>query len=103
MSKRRTAGFGLKGAELLKAIATLEEFEKLSQEEEMEEAAWEGVEASQGLAAKVVSEKITDLATLRAKAEGPLVTSAELILSFKASSFPLKVLFPFQHRLRFPR
>jgi hypothetical protein len=102
MSKGRTPGFGLKGAELLKAISTLGEFEKLSQEEEMEEAA--SVEASQGLAAKVVSEKITDLlATLRAKAEGPLVTSAELILSFKASSFPLKVLFPFQHRLRFPR
>ena len=48
----------------------------------------EGVEALQDLAAKVVSEKITDLhATLRAKAEGPLVTSAELILSFKFPYF----------------
>ena len=76
MSKRRTPGSGLKGAERFKAIYTLEELERLSQEEEMEEALGEG-------AAKVVSEKITDLlATLRAKAEGPLVMAAELILSF---------------------
>jgi hypothetical protein len=39
----------------------------------------EGLEASQGPAAKVVSEKIVDLiATLKAKAEGPLVRSAGL-------------------------
>ena len=49
----------------------------------MEEALGEGVEASQDLAAKVVSEKISDLlATLRAKAEGPLVSNTEFILSF---------------------
>ena len=83
MSKRQTPGSGLKGAELFKAIYTLEELERLSQEEEMEEALGEGVEASQGLAAKVVSEKISDLlATLRAKAEGPLVSNTEFILSF---------------------
>ena len=88
MSKRRTPGSGLKGAELFKAISTLEELEKLSQEEEMEEAVGEGVEASQGLAAKVVSEKIADLlATLRAKAEGPLVSGARLTLSFNFPYF----------------
>ena len=65
MSKRRTTGSGLKGAELFKAVYTLEELERLSQEEEMEEAQGEG-------AAKVVSEKITDLlATLRAKDVSP--------------------------------
>ena len=83
MSKRWTSGSGLKGAELFRAIYTLKELERLSQEEEMEEALGEGVEASQGLAAKVVSEKISDLlATLRAKAEGPLVSNTEFILSF---------------------
>lgn len=76
MSKRPTPGSGLRGAELIKAICTLEELEKLSQEEETDEAAGEGAEASQGPAAKVVSEKIADLlATLKAKAEGPLVST----------------------------
>lgn len=42
----------------------------------------EGVEVSQGLTAKVVSERIADLlGTLRAKAEGPLVSSVGLISS----------------------
>ena len=46
----------------------------------------ERVEAPQGLAANVVSEKIADLiAILKAKAEGPLVSIVRLILSF---SFP---------------
>ena len=72
MNKRQTPGSSLKGTKLFKAIYTLEELERLSQEEEMEEALGEGVEASQGLAAKVILEKISDLlATLRAKAEGP--------------------------------
>ena len=88
MSKRRTPGSGIKGAELFEAISTLEELEKLSQVEELEEAVGEGMEASQGLAAKVVSEKIADLlATLREKAEGPLVSSANLILSFDDDHF----------------
>ena len=87
MSKRRTPGSGLKGAELFRAICTLEEVKKLSQEEEIEEALGEDAEASLGLAAKVVSEKITDLlATLRAKAEGSLVGGAELIPHF---DFPI--------------
>ena len=38
MSKRRTPGSGLKGAELLKTIYTLEELDMVSQEEETEEA-----------------------------------------------------------------
>ena len=37
MSKRRTPGSSLKGAELFKAIFVLEDLEKLSQGEEMEE------------------------------------------------------------------
>lgn len=82
MSKRPTPGSGLRGIELIKAISTLEELENLSQEEEMAEAVGEGVEASQGLAAKVVSDKITDLiATLKAKAGGPLVGGTGLIPS----------------------
>lgn len=69
--------------------------------EEAAEAVGEGLEASQDLTAKVVSEKIADLlATLRAKAERPLVSSAELILSFQFLHF-LKVLFLLQHGLRF--
>lgn len=88
MSKRRTPGSSLKGAELFKAIFVLEDLEKLSQGEEMEETVGEGVEASQGLAAKVVSEKIADLlATLRVKVEGPLVGSAKLIPSFNVLHF----------------
>ena len=83
MSERQTPGSGLRGVELIKAICTLEELEKLSREEEMDEAVGEGVEASQGLAANVVSEKIADLiATLKAKVEGPLVSIAGLVLSF---------------------
>jgi len=82
MSQRPTPGPGLRGIELIKVISTLEELEKLSQEEEMGEAVGEGVEASQGLAAKVISDKIADLiATLKAKAEGPLVGGTWLIPS----------------------
>jgi len=82
MSKRPTPGLGLRGIELIKAISTLEELEKLSQEDEIGEAVGEGVEASQGLAAKVISDKIADLiATLKAKAEGPLVGGTGLIPS----------------------
>ncbi|KAI9573877.1 hypothetical protein HD554DRAFT_2310459 [Boletus coccyginus] len=85
MSKRPTPGSGLRGIELIKAISTLEELEKLSQEEEMDEAVGEGVEASQRLAAKVVSDKIADLiTTLKAKAEGPL--------SFSFSSIDFEIL-----------
>lgn len=54
MSKRRSSswrtpgsGLRLKGAKLFKAIS-LEEHEKLPQEEEMEEAVGEGAETSQG-------------------------------------------------------
>ena len=94
MSKRPTPGSGLRGIELIKAISTLEELEKLSQEEEMGEAVGEGVEASQGLAAKVISDKIADLiATLKVKAEGPLVgrtgffPSSNFLISY-GSPFP---------------
>lgn len=70
MSKRRAPGSGLKGAELFKAISTLEELERLSQAEELEE------DADADLA-KVASEKIEDLlAVLKAKVEGPVVSSA---------------------------
>lgn len=72
MSKRRAPGSGLKGAELFKAISTLEELDRLSQAEELEEDADVDAEASQ-----VASEKIKDLlAILKAKAEGPTVSSA---------------------------
>lgn len=72
MSKRRAPGSGLKGAELFKAISTLEELERLSQAEELEEDA----DADADLA-KVASEKIEDLlAVLKAKVEGPVVSSA---------------------------
>lgn len=72
MSKRRAPGSGLKGAELFKAISTLEELERLSQAEELEEDA----DADASLA-KVASEKIEDLlAVLKAKVEGPVVSSA---------------------------
>ena len=82
MSKRPTPGLGLRGIELIKAISTLEELEKLSQEDKIGEAVGEGVEASQGLAVKVISDKIADLiATLKAKAEDPLVGGAALIPS----------------------
>jgi len=59
----------------------------------MEEALGEGAEASQGLAVKVVSEKITGLlATLKAKAEGPLAFSFSSIdfdiLDERLSIFP---------------
>lgn len=70
MSKRRAPGSGLKGAELFKAISTLEELERLSQAEELEE------DADADLA-KVASEKIEDLlAVLKAKVERPMVSSA---------------------------
>lgn len=70
MSKRRAPGSGLKGAELFKAISTIEELERLSQAEELEE------DADADLA-KVASEKIEDLlAVLKAKVEGPVVSSA---------------------------
>ena len=83
MSERQTPGSGIKGVELIKAIRTLEELEKLSREEETDEAVGEGVEASQGLAANVVSEEVADLiATLKAKVEGPLVSIVGLVLSF---------------------
>lgn len=72
MSKRRAPGSGLKGAELFKAISTLEELERLSQAEELEEDA----DADADLA-KVASEKIEDLlAVLKAKVERPMVSSA---------------------------
>lgn len=72
MSKRRAPGSGLKGAELFKAISTIEELERLSQAEELEEDA----DADADLA-KVASEKIEDLlAVLKAKVEGPVVSSA---------------------------
>ena len=81
MSKRQAPGSSLKGAELFKAIYTLQELKRLFLGEEAEEAAEEGVKVSQGLAVKVISEKIIDLlVTLRVKAEGPLVGSAELTL-----------------------
>lgn len=74
MSKRRAPGSGLKSAELFKAIHTLEELARLSQEEKLEE---EGAEAFQDPAAKVVLEDITALlATLKAEAEGPLVVQS---------------------------
>jgi len=86
MNKRPAPGSGLRGVELIKAICTLEDLERLSREEEMGEVVGEGVDASQGFAAKVVSEKIADLiATLKAKVEGPLVSVIGLILS---SNFP---------------
>ena len=79
MSERRAPGSGFNGIELIKAIWTLEELERLSQEEKLEVGVGDCPEASQGIAAKVLSEKIEDLlATLRAKAESPLVSSAEL-------------------------
>ena len=72
MSKRRDPGSGLKGAELFKAISTIEELERLSQAEELEEDA----DADADLA-KVASEKIEDLlAVLKAKVERPMVSSA---------------------------
>ena len=72
MSKRRAPGSGLKGAELFKAISTIEELERLSQAEELEEDA----DADADLA-KVASEKIEDfLAVLKAKVERPMVSSA---------------------------
>ena len=72
MSKRRAPQSGLKGAELFKAISTLEELERLSQAEELEEDA----DADVSLA-KVASEKIEGLlAVLKAKVEGPVVSSA---------------------------
>jgi len=46
MSKRPTPGLGLRGIELIKAISTLKELEKLFQEDEIGEAVEEGMEAS---------------------------------------------------------
>ena len=92
MSKRRTPGSGLKGVELFKAISTLGELEKLYQLGALDEAVGE-----HGLSGKVFLEKIADLlGTLRAKAEGPLVsTAAEPVFSICSS--PLKALFLLQH------
>ena len=66
----------------------------------MEEAVGEAVEASQGLAAKIVLGKIQNLlGTLNTKAKGPLVSSAACL---SISSLPLKALFLLRHRFRFP-
>lgn len=48
----RTSGSSLKGATLFKAISAFEELEMLSQEEQLEEAVGERVEASQALQRK---------------------------------------------------
>jgi hypothetical protein len=87
MSKSPTPASGLKGVELIKAICTLEELEKLLKEDE---AVGEGVEVSQGLAAQVILEKIADLvAILEAKVEGPMVSIIGLILSFNSPDLAL--------------